>query len=171
MGGPIETTVTFLEMPQPRITTVPCPAGNFAILRALKPQVHFYRYLYDQVGAGYMWVDRRRLSDAQLAEILGDDLVELYVLYVGGCPAGYGELDFRAGGEATLAYFGMLADYAGRGFGKFFLAELIATAWSHEISRLKVQTCTLDHPAALRLYQRLGFVPYAQSTEAVQTLD
>ena len=30
-------------------------------------------------------------------------------------------------------------------------------AWSHPIPRLTVNTCTLDHPRALPLYQRMGF--------------
>ena len=171
MGKLVETTVTHLKMSEPRIPTVPRPAGAFAILRAVAPPVHFYRYLYDQVGADHVWVNRKRLSDAQLAEILGDEDVALYVLYIGGCPAGYGELDFSTPGEATLAYFGLMPDYTGRGFGKFFLAEMIATAWSREITCLKVETCTLDHPAALPLYQRMGFVAYAQSAETLEMLD
>ncbi|MHA1545884.1 MAG: GNAT family N-acetyltransferase [Alphaproteobacteria bacterium] len=167
----VETTVTHLQMLEPRIATVPRPAGAFAILRAVAPKVHFYRYLYAQVGADHVWVSRKRMSDEQLADILGDENVALYILYIGGCPAGYGELDFRISGEATLAYFGLMPDYTGRGFGKFFLAEMIATAWSHEISTLKVETCTLDHPAALPLYQRMGFVPYAQSAQTLETMD
>ncbi|TGV78967.1 GNAT family N-acetyltransferase, partial [Mesorhizobium sp. M2D.F.Ca.ET.145.01.1.1] len=33
-----------------------------------------------------------------------------------------------------------------------------------------VQTCTLDHPAALPLYQKLGFKPVAQKKEIVHPL-
>jgi hypothetical protein len=33
-----------------------------------------------------------------------------------------------------------------------------------------VQTCTLDHPAALPLYQKLGFAPVAQKKETVHPL-
>jgi hypothetical protein len=33
-----------------------------------------------------------------------------------------------------------------------------------------VQTCTLDHPAALPLYQKLGFFPVGQSNEVVRPL-
>jgi len=32
----------------------------------------------------------------------------------------------------------------------------------HSPKRLFVQTCTLDHPRALGLYQRCGFIPFAQ---------
>jgi hypothetical protein len=33
-----------------------------------------------------------------------------------------------------------------------------------------VQTCTLDHPAALPLYQKLGFSPVGQSRELVRPM-
>jgi hypothetical protein len=33
-----------------------------------------------------------------------------------------------------------------------------------------VQTCTLDHPAALPLYQKLGFTPVAQKKEVVHPM-
>jgi hypothetical protein len=33
-----------------------------------------------------------------------------------------------------------------------------------------VQTCTLDHPAALPLYQKLGFSPVGQKKEIVRPM-
>jgi hypothetical protein len=30
-----------------------------------------------------------------------------------------------------------------------------------------VNTCTFDHPRALPLYQKLGFVPYRQETQII----
>ncbi len=33
-----------------------------------------------------------------------------------------------------------------------------------------VQTCTLDHPAALPLYQKLGFQPVGQKKEVIRPL-
>ena len=37
--------------------------------RCEKPPVHFYRYLYDTIGADYYWVDRKKLSPEALAKI------------------------------------------------------------------------------------------------------
>lgn len=63
-------TVTFLEMPpSPR----PCPRRCHAarsFLRSEHPPVHFYRYLYDAVGSKYFWVDRKKISDDKLADII-----------------------------------------------------------------------------------------------------
>src|SRR5882762_7074491 len=85
----IPMTVTFLEMrSKPAALPPPQPKGKVAILRAEKPPVHYYRYLYNTIGEPYYWVDRRKLSDEALAEIIHHPQVEMYVLYADGCPAG-----------------------------------------------------------------------------------
>jgi hypothetical protein len=96
MGRKRKTIVTHLEMlAEPRLPPCPRPQGKFALMRAENPPVHFYRYLYDAVGRDYFWVNRKRLSDEALARIIHDPEVMICVLYCGGSPAGYFELDFR----------------------------------------------------------------------------
>jgi len=162
-------TVTFLEMrAKPQALPPPQPKGKVAILRAENPPVHFYRYLYDTIGGNYYWVDRRKMDDATLAEIIHHSQVELYVLYVEGCPAGMAELDFRNANTGLLAYFGLVPEYVGRRLGYFFLYHAVANAWARPISTLLVNTCTLDHPRALPLYQRMGFTPYSREERSVE---
>src|SRR5579862_7088240 len=165
----IPTVVTFLEMHRkPSALPPPQPKGKVALLKAQSPPVHYYRYLYDAVGRDYKWVDRKKLNDAAVGEILRDPLVELFVLYVEGCPAGLAELDFRAETLGQLAYFGLISEYVGRRLGYFFLYHATLNAWLHPINKLVVNTCTLDHPRALPLYQRMGFVPYAREERFIE---
>lgn len=165
----VPMTVTFLEMrARPAGPPPPQPKGKIAILRAERPPVHFYRYLYNTIGEPYLWVDRRKLGDEELAAIIGDPRVELYVLNIEGCPAGMAELEFREPGAAQVAYFGLMPEYIGRGFGYFFLHQAVSIAWSHPISSLLINTCTLDHPRALPLYQRIGFVPYSREDRYIE---
>jgi GNAT superfamily N-acetyltransferase len=167
----LSTVVTFLEMrARPAAIPPPQPRGKVALLRAVNPPVHFYRYLYDAVGRDYHWVDRKKLSDEQLAPIIGDDRIELFVLYADGCPAGMAELDFQDSATANLAYFGLIREFIGRKLGYFFLYHAAVNAWAKPISRLLVNTCTLDHPRALPLYQRLGFVPYSREDRYIELL-
>jgi len=164
-------TVTFLEMKErPPVLPPQQPAVKAAILKAAKPPVHFYRYLYDTIGSDYYWVDRRRMDDAAVAAVIHNPLVELYVLYVEGCPAGMAELDFRDVGTGLLAYFGLMPEFIGRHLGYFFLYHTVANAWMRPISTLLVNTCTLDHPRALPLYQRMGFSPYSREDRSVELL-
>ena len=159
----IPTVVTFLDMKaRPEAPPPPLPRGRVAMLRAESPPVHFYRYLYNTIGEAHYWVDRRKLSDADLANLLQDPAVHLFVLYVEGCPAGMAELDFRSPASAQLAYFGLMPDFIGRHLGHYFLYQSVLNAWAEPIKMLRVNTCTLDHPRALPLYQRVGFVPYAR---------
>ena len=134
-------------------------------MRAHQPTVSFYRYLYNTVGEPYDWFDRRRLSDKELAAIVQDTAVEVQVLYAHGVPAGYAELDRRqvAKNEIELAYFGLLPEFVGRRYGLSFLQRAIELAWSYQPRRLWVHTCTLDHPNALGVYQKAGFVLYKEA--------
>lgn len=161
--------VTFLGMHhKPTALPPPPPNGKMAILRAEKPPVHFYRYLYNTVGGPWKWVERQKMDDEALAAIIQNPKVELYVLYIDGCPAGMAELDFRMSQVGQLAYFGLLPDFIGRKLGYYFLYQIVANAWVKPISVLKVNTCTLDHPRALPLYQRLGFTPYSREERYIE---
>ncbi len=169
----IETMVTYLEMrEQPTRPTTPAPGlGKLALMRAEQPTLSYYRFLYGSVGATLNWTDRLILDDDDLLAIIHDPLVEIYVLYLGGVPAGFTELDRRRKNEIELVYLGLTPEYIGRGLGGYLLDWAIHTAWSHSPQRLWVHTCDLDGPRALPLYQRAGFVAYDQKLEEVVATD
>lgn len=162
MGGQPSTepvTITYLEMTErPKLPRID-PAGHhrLALLRAHPPSLNFYRYLYDAIGRDWFWTDRKLLSDAQLLEIVQDEQVEVYVLYADGTPAGAFELDRRTPEVIDLAYFGIMPDFIGQRFGPYLLGEALDTMWRYGPKRVTVNTCTLDHPKALGLYQRFGY--------------
>ncbi len=79
--------------------------------------VAFYRYLYNTVGADYVWWLRRTMSDDELAALLRDPLVSIHVLYCGGEPAGFFELDARGWPDINLSYFGLMPHAIGTGVG------------------------------------------------------
>lgn len=165
----VPMTVTFLEMHhRPSALPPPVPKGKVAIFRTDNPPIHFYRYLYTTIGGPWLWVERRKMRDETLSAIISDPLNELYVLYVGGCPAGMGEIDFRKPDVAQIAYFGLVPDYIGRHLGYFFLYHIVANAWGHAVKKVTVNTCTLDHPRALPLYQRMGFQPYSRAERYIE---
>ncbi|HEY1386275.1 MAG TPA: GNAT family acetyltransferase [Dongiaceae bacterium] len=164
--GPSELDVltTYLEMTErPTRPTVPRPAGQYAVLRLEHCSVHFYRYLYDVVGKLWMWTDRRKLSDAALDAEINAEGVEIYVLYAGGEPAGYVELDRRQKPDIHIAYFGLAPSHIGRGLGRYLLNWAVDLAWSYGPQRLTVSTWSFDHPRAFANYQKAGFRPYKQT--------
>jgi len=168
--GYLEVTIMYLEMwSRPDLAVPRAPRPEVMVLRAQRPPLSFYRYLYEHVGGPWLWYERRQMSDERLAAIVHDPAVELDVLYVGGVPAGYAELDCRTSGEIELAYFGLIEEFIGRGLGAYFLAWTVNRAWQRDPRRLWVHTCTLDHPRALDTYLAAGFAEYAR--ESVRIAD
>ena len=169
MNETIETVVTYLEMTAPPTSPPPPhPSGPHALLRATGMTLPFYRYLYNTVGAPHLWWERRVMSDDDLANMVLVDHVDVHVLYVDGVPAGYFELSLdESKNIMELAYFGLMPEFVGRGYGGYLLRAAIDEAWSRGIKRLWVHTCDMDHPNALPVYQKMGFVPYDQVTREV----
>lgn len=168
-AGKLETVITYLQMKSPPVgPPPPTPAMPHAILLARPMTVSFYRYLYGTVGEALLWWERRVLNDDDLAARIGAEGVDIFVLYVSGVPAGYYELSEPApGGDIELAYFGLIPDFIGRGFGAYLLRCAIDEAWRRGPNRLWVHTCTLDHPNALPFYQRAGFEVFDQKIEII----
>ena len=58
--------------------------------------------------------------------------------------------------------------FQGLGLGSWLLAEAIRACWARKPARVIVETCTLDSPAALPLYQKMGFTPYAREDKTLE---
>lgn len=173
MTTPIDVTVTYLEMTAPptapaKPLSQPSGAPTTALMRVAEPAPHFFLYLYSTVGAAHDWTDMLRLAPDALKSFVCDPKVELYTLYRGGAPAGFFQLDFRVAGGCDLAYFGLFPETVGQGLGPWLLSSAQHEAWRRTrepaIERMTVNTCTLDHPAALKTYQRAGFQPVRRET-------
>jgi GNAT superfamily N-acetyltransferase len=168
----IETTVTYLEMNSEALHHVTPPANvKLMLLRAENISVGFYRYLYGAVGRDCNWHDRKLMAEEELTALIHAEGVEIWVLYAGGQPAGYFELVPRAASTVEIEYFGLVAEFQGRGLGKWFLAEAIRAAWAKRPKRVIVETCTLDGPRALPLYQKMGFTAYDQKSKVMQVAE
>jgi ribosomal protein S18 acetylase RimI-like enzyme len=166
----ITTTVTYLEMlDRPTRPTVPAPGKpRTALVRAENPSISFYRYLYDTVGGPWTWMERRLMDDEALRVAITASGVEIYVLWVDGAPAGFGEVNrgIKAD-EVELTYFGLIPDYIGLGLGWYFINAMIDIAWASEPRRIWVHTCDLDHPRAIGNYQKAGFKVFGQAIETL----
>jgi len=142
----------------------PFPAG-ISVVQLAACSVPFYRYLYNTVGADYAWWLRRAMPDAELATLLLDPRLNIGVMYAGGEPAGFYELDARPWPDVNLSYFGLMPHAIGKGVGSAFLRSAIDAVWSQRASGITVNTCTADHPRALPTYLRAGFRPLRQARE------
>jgi GNAT superfamily N-acetyltransferase len=169
----MKARITHLEMTARPAHRVPSPIGaQLAVMRATDVPLHFYRYLYEQVGRPHHWQMRRTLGDEALAAIVHAPATRIEVLYVGGCPAGFFELALGAApDQAEIEYFGLVPEFQGRGLSKFFLSCAIFAAWEAEPGKVILQTNSLDSPRALQLYQTMGFAPVGFSEEEIEAWD
>ena len=170
--GTIATRVTYLEMRAPPAGMAPPAAPPGAtVYRLDRPDPATYRVLFDRAGRDWTWTARKLLSDATLARIINDPRVGIFMVTIDGAEAGFIELDSMLPGEVEISYFGIFPEYHGRKLGRFLLGWGIHHAWTVlHTERLWVHTCTLDHPAALPLYRKMGFLPYDEREETVDLI-
>ena len=162
-------TRTYLEMSSPgelRPATVAGPTPH--ISRLEQCTASFFRFLYQQVGQAYHWTDRLRWSDDMVRDHLDTPGVSIWLMSWKEEPAGYFELLEHGDGSVEIAYFGLLPDFIGRGWGKYLLSRAVESAWQLEPTRVWLHTCTLDHPAALPNYLKRGFRPVRQELYTIQ---
>jgi GNAT superfamily N-acetyltransferase len=103
-------------------------------------------------------MDDKRLS-AEIGEVHA-------VVDRAGVEVGMIELDFREAGECLIRFLGLVPELAGKGHGAWLFAQVAALAWRPGVSRVHVNTCSLDHPAALPAYLKAGFRAYRRAFES-----
>ena len=156
-----KTTVTHLEMIPPFLpatTDAGWPDG-ISFTREMDISVAAYRALYDQVGRQWHWVNRRMLTDRQLSAIIHHPATEIFTLKNRDRAIGFVELNFKLFPQVEIVFVGLIEGAIGRGLGSRMLERVIDYIYTRAPSRIIIQTCTLDHPSALPLYQRRGFTP------------
>lgn len=155
--GRLPVVITFLEMTErPEAEPAPPPLPEARLRLVTEPSVAFYRYLYNTVGENWLWHQQRQATDQALAEALNDPRVVLLVAEVGAETAGFAEVDRRGWPEAHIAYFGLMPAFIGKKLGPWLLDQTLAFAWAGGTTKVKLNTCTFDHPKALPLYQSRG---------------
>ena len=159
-GTEVSYTVTYLEMTErPSFDYPHLPAGSSAaLLKAHEPPVWYFLSLYDAVGRDYAWEDMHAVPEDEIRAQLARS--DVFTLMEHGWPHGFFMLEDTEEGVVDLAYFGLVPEAVGSGLGGWLLKTAILAGWDRPGTRtLTVNTCTLDHPRALALYQKNGFMP------------
>ena len=164
-AGQVATIVTSLEM-RVRPPARPLPPVPFRLARWHQPPAERYRALFRRVGAPWLWFSRLVMADAALLAIIHDPAIEIFAVQdVRGIEVGLLELDFREAATCELSFLGLVPELAGKGHGRWLMAQALGLGWRKGVERLWVHSCTLDHPSALGFYRASGFVAFARSIE------
>ncbi|SDJ31030.1 hypothetical protein SAMN05192558_1081 [Actinokineospora alba] len=168
-------TTTYLEqLSRDDLLPAHVPEG-VVVVRAEVPSPELSRFLYATVGGDWYWIGRLGWSRDRWAEYLARPMVETWIAYLHGTPAGYIELSGVSTEDRTeveIAYFGLLPGFLGRGVGGHLLSVGLDRAWTlaerwegaPAVGRVWVHTCDLDGPAALATYQGRGMSVYRTET-------
>jgi GNAT superfamily N-acetyltransferase len=132
------------------------PNLEFQLIEAEMPAPEFQRFWYTAIGGDWHWTERLSWTLEQWREWCNRPELRLFVAYVRGTPAGCFNLEWH-GDEIEIKYFGLLPAFTGKGLGSSLLTECLETAWISGAKRVHLNTCSLDHPAALKNYQARGF--------------
>lgn len=163
----VQVTRTYLEMTRPdELRPARTTDPGVRVERAVECPPSFYRYLYREVGRPHHWVDRLRWTEKDLRNHLARPDISVWILYHDRAPAGYFELQKHGDGSTQITYLGLLPEFIGRGLGGPLTTAAAEQAWATGAARVWLQTCTLDHPAAMPSYRACGFRPF--KTEACE---
>ena len=160
--GHVAAIVTYLEMRErPEARPVPESALRLESWATVDPIR--YRALFRRIGQNWLWFSRLAMDDGTLMAKVAEVHV---VIDEKGNEAGMLELDFRSRGECLIQFLGLTPELAGQGHGRWLFAKTMELAWQPGVERVRVHTCSLDHPAALPSYLRAGFRPVSRAFES-----
>ncbi|SFH32743.1 Acetyltransferase (GNAT) domain-containing protein [Palleronia marisminoris] len=116
-----------------------------------------YRELFRMVGRDWLWTSRLMIEDDALLKILLDPGVAIFTLHSDDGPMGMVELDIGDPTYPEISFFGLVPAAMGQGVGGWLMSHVLQTLFDGGAEKVRLNTCTLDSPQALRFYLRVGF--------------
>lgn len=171
MPRTVQVTTYHLEMTSPAELRPSQGGEELEVRQARIPCPELNRFLYTAVGGEWYWLDRLHWSRDRWSAYLNREELETWVGYVQDTTAGYFELEKQAGASVEIAYFGLLPQFVGRGFGGRLLTSAVERAWRMDATRVWVHTCTLDGPNALSNYLARGFRQFREESAEIVVPD
>lgn len=90
-------------------------------------------------------VDKDNWSEKKWQDYVQNDTVQTWSAWLHSAPYGYFELEQRGTERVEIDYFGILEQFPGRELGK----RALSIVKGQGQQRITVNTCSLNHPAAL----------------------
>ena len=129
-------------------------SDDFTLSEAEKSKFDLNKFFYKQIGKKHQWEDRLIWQDKNWIEYVSNKNLKTFILQKNNDFVGYFELLFNKN-ECEIAYFGILEEFIGKGYGGFLLSEAIRIGFKNA-NRIWVHTCSLDHPNAIENYKSRG---------------
>jgi GNAT superfamily N-acetyltransferase len=141
------------------------PNGDYS-LNLLEPiNFQLNKFFYKNIGKKHKWIDRLAWTENQWIDYVSNKNVETYVFKSKTDLAGFFELiSHSEKKEVEIAYFGLLEEFQNKKLGSYLLSEAIQKSFKHNVNRVWVHTCSLDHKNALNNYIARGMKIFKTET-------
>ena len=136
------------------LKTKPISSDRFSLKEANKDNFDLNKFFYKQIGKRHQWVDRLIWQDKDWLKYISNENLRTYIFKRENDLVGYFELIFN-NNDCEIAYFGILEEFIGKGYGGFLLSEALKIGFKRA-NRIWVHTCSLDHPNAIENYKSRG---------------
>ena len=136
------------------LKTKPISSECFSLKEANKDNFDLNKFFYKQIGKRHQWVDRLIWQDKDWLKYISNENLRTYIFKIENDLVGYFELIFN-NNDCEIAYFGILEEFIGKGYGGFLLSEALKIGFKRA-NRIWVHTCSLDHPNAIENYKSRG---------------
>ena len=130
------------------------PSNNLTLKETSKNVFDLNKFFYKQIGKNHQWVDRLTWQDKNWIDYVSNQNLKTFVLLMNNEYIGYFELIFDKT-DCEIAYFGVLEEFIGKGYGGFLLSKALTIAFQ-KANRVWVHTCSLDHLNAIKNYKSRG---------------
>ena len=141
------------------------PNGDYS-LNLLEPiNFQLNKFFYKNIGKKHKWIDRLAWTENQWIDYVSNKNVETYVFKSKTDLEGFFELRSHSEKkEVEIAYFGLLEEFQNKKLGSYLLSEAIQKSFKHNVNRVWVHTCSLDHKNALNNYIARGMKIFKTET-------
>jgi GNAT superfamily N-acetyltransferase len=163
--------VSYLSLRAPPSAVPEKGRGDLTIRREML-NVESYLSLYRSVGEPWRWDQRLKMDRATLSRHLDSSDCDIIIArHADNTTLGFCEFDSTRLPDIQLVNFGLIPHLQGRGLGPILLREALYTVWQTRLpQRIWLHTDEWDHPGALKVYRRAGFVVDRQSYEEAADL-
>ena len=141
------------------------PSENYSVKLAEPKDFQLNKFFYKNVGKNHKWVDRLIWSEIKWIDYVSNQNLQTFILKNKEELVGFFELIFNPKKrEIEIAYFGLLEEYRNKKLGSYLLSLAIKKSFEHDIKRVWLHTCSLDHKNALNNYIARGMKIFKTET-------
>jgi GNAT superfamily N-acetyltransferase len=130
---------------------------NSKITLETEKDISINKFFYRQIGKDHFWRDRLLWSDNEWRKYINNKNLETGIMKIDDNLVGFYEQEFHEEkNEIELIQMGILKEHQGKNLGSCLLKHIIQEAFTRNVERLWVHTCSLDHKHALANYLSKG---------------